>query len=146
MYLAKESLDAVTLAKFDFENFEESHRMDASEWQQMLSNGRVEIYTARTEKDQLVAVLVLKTSSVETERWYFYSIAVTEKFRKLRLATKLFHLAIENEIAVGVINSHCHVDNEASIALHKSLGFKTVQYVTDFYGDYEDAIMWERPR
>jgi ribosomal protein S18 acetylase RimI-like enzyme len=89
---------------------------------------------------------VLKTASVDVGLWYFYSVAVSEKYRKMRLGTRLFNEAIKNELVVGLINSHCHIDNEASIAFHKSLGFKAVQYVPDFYGDYEDAIMWERSR
>jgi ribosomal protein S18 acetylase RimI-like enzyme len=71
---------------------------------------------------------------------------VSEKYRKMGLATRLFNEAIKAEIATGFINSHCHIDNAASIGFHKSLGFKPVQYVNDFYGDFEDAILWERAR
>jgi ribosomal protein S18 acetylase RimI-like enzyme len=93
-----------------------------------------------------VAILFLKSPSVDCGLWYFYSVAVSEKYRKMGLATRLFNEAIKAEIATGFINSHCHIDNAASIGFHKSLGFKPVQYVNDFYGDFEDAILWERAR
>jgi ribosomal protein S18 acetylase RimI-like enzyme len=146
MRIEKETLGAETLSSFDLDNFDENHRMDTEEWTAMLGTGYVAMYTARDEAGELAAVLVLKTSSIDTGRWYFYSVAVADKYRKMHLATRIFNEAISSEIAVGVINSHCHIDNEASIGLHKSLGFKAIQYVNDFYGDYEDAILWERAR
>ncbi len=146
MKIQKEQLEPTLLAQFDLANFDDSHRMDEDEWSHMLATGYVATYTARNDDDELAAILVLKTSSVDTGRWYFYSVAVEEKFRKLHLATRIFNEAIRAEIAVGIINSHCHIDNAASIGFHKSLGFKAIQYVNDFYGDFEDAILWERAR
>jgi ribosomal protein S18 acetylase RimI-like enzyme len=146
MLLQREVLDNVTLAEFDEVNFEESHRMDYDEWAQMLSCGINIIYTARTEQNEIAAILVLKTASEDVGIWYFYSVAVAEKFRKCGLGTRLFKQAIAETISGGLINSHCHVDNIASIGFHKSLGFKAVQYVPDFYGDFEDAVLWERAR
>jgi ribosomal protein S18 acetylase RimI-like enzyme len=144
MQLQKESLTPLTLAIFDSENFDEHHAMDAAEWRQMLSNGYVAMYTARNDAGELAAVLALKTASVNVGLWYLHSVAVSEKYRKMRLGTRLFNEAIENEIAVGLINSHCHIDNKASITFHKSLGFKVVQYVPDFYDDCEDGILWSK--
>jgi ribosomal protein S18 acetylase RimI-like enzyme len=146
MKIQKEIIDAATLAAFDLENFDENHRMDEGEWTLMLGTGRVCIYTARDEQEGIAAILALKAPAIEVGLWYFYSVAVSEKYRRMNLGTRLFHEAIDSEIATGKINSHCHVDNEASIGFHKSLGFHAVQYVPDFYGDYEDAIMWERMR
>ena len=146
MRIEKEQLDAETLAAFDFANFDENHRMDEEEWKSMLGSGYVAIYTARTEEDELAGILVLKTASVNVGLWYFYSVAVSEQYRKMGLATRLFKEAIGAEIATGNIQSHCHIDNTESIGFHKSLGFKPIQYTNDFYGDYEDAIMWERAR
>lgn len=146
MKLAKEMLDTVTLAAFDLINFDESHRMDEGEWKQVLGSGYVAIYTARDEQNDIVAILALKTSSVDTGCWYLFSVAVAAKYRKMKLASRLFNKAIMDEISVGVISSHCHIDNVASIGFHKSLGFTSVQYVNDFYGDFKDAIMWARSR
>ena len=146
MKIQKEVLIDVLLAYFDDVNFDEHHKMDEEEWRQMLSNGYVAIYTARDEQNDLAAVLVLKSSSVNTGMWYFYSVAVNEQYRKMGLGTRLFEIATESEISTGIINSHCHVDNVVSINFHQSLGFKVVQYVPDFYGDFQDAIMWERRR
>lgn len=145
MKIQKEKLEAKLLAAFDLSNFDESHRMDEEEWTQMLATGYVAMYTAR-EGDELAAILVLKRPSIEVGVWYFYSVAVAENHRKKGLATKLFREAIQAEIPFGFINSHCHIDNEASIGFHKSLGFVPVQYVNDFYGDFEDAILWRRAR
>jgi ribosomal protein S18 acetylase RimI-like enzyme len=146
MRIAKEIVEAKVLAEFDLANFPENHRMDEGEWEKMLSTGYIATYTAKTEKGEVAAILVLKSSSVDYQRWYFYSVSVDARYRKMRLATRIFNEAIREEIVVGVINSHCHIDNEASIRFHKSVGFNPVQYVPDFYGDYEDAIMWERQR
>jgi ribosomal protein S18 acetylase RimI-like enzyme len=146
MKIQKETIDAATLAAFDFQNFDEIHRMDEGEWKQMLSNGYVAQYVARDEEQNVAGILILKTASVNCGMWYFYSVAIDQKYRRMNLGTRMFHEAIGAEIPTGKINSHCHVDNEASISFHESLGFHAVQYVPDFYGDYEDAIMWERVR
>ena len=144
MKIQKEKLEAKTLAAFDLANFDESHRMDEDEWNQMLDSGYVAIYTARNEQNEIVAILALKTSSSNTGMWYFFSVAVSEQYRKMKLGTRLFNEAVRDENVTGRINSHCHIDNTASIGFHQSLGFKPIQYTNDFYGDYEDAIMWER--
>lgn len=144
MEIQKETISAAELAAFDFENFDEHHRSDEEEWKAILSNGYVPIYTARTEQGEIAAILVLKTSKVQRLRWYFYSVAVAEKYRKMRLATRIFNHAVSAEPVIGRINSHCHIDNQASINLHLSLGFNVVQYVPDFYGDFEDAFLWEK--
>ena len=146
MKFQKEQLDSSVLADFDLSNFDENHRMDAEEWDKTLGTGYVPIYTVRDEGGDLVAVLVLKSPAVEVGLWYFYSVAVVEKHRKSGIASKLFYYAIGEEISFGFINSHCHIDNTASIGFHKSLGFTPIQYVNDFYGDFEDAIMWKRAR
>lgn len=146
MKIVKVDVDPVILARFDLENFEEDVRMDEDEWRTATSNGYCAVYFAQNEQNELAGVLVLKTSTVDTGAWYFYSVAVIDKYRRMGLASRLFHEAIGAEIASGIINSHCHVDNESSVALHKSLGFKAIQYVPDFYGDCEDAILWSRPR
>jgi ribosomal protein S18 acetylase RimI-like enzyme len=146
MKITKELLDADTLANFDLDNFDDNHRMDSEEWGSVLDNGYVAIYTARNESDEIASILVMKRPSVEIGVWYFYSVAVAEKYRKMGLATRMFNEAIKNEISFGFINSHCHIDNEASIGFHKSLGFVPQQYVNDFYGDFEDAISWKRAR
>lgn len=134
------------LADFDLQNFEENHRMDYEEWQSMFKTGEVVVYSARTEQLELAALMVLKTTLIDCGMWYFYSIAVAEQYRGMSFGTRLFNKAIESEIATGIITSHCHIENVASIAFHKSLGFRAIEYVPDFYGDYEDAIMWSRPR
>lgn len=144
MKIQKQSLEAEELAAFDLANFDERHRMDVSGWQAMLAGGYVVIYTARNEQEEIAAILVLKRPSVEVGIWYAYSLAVAEKYRKKHLACRIFEAAIEAEIPSGFINSHCHIDNEASIGLHKSLGFVPIQYVTDLYGECEDAILWKR--
>lgn len=144
MRLEKETLDVETLEAFDYQNFGRNHRMTAEEWEQMLSTGRVAIYTLRDAAEELVSVLVLKTSSIDVSLWYFYSIAVAREHRKKGWATFLFNEVVKAEKVTGIINSHCHIDSVASIALHRSLGFKVIQYVNDFYGDSEDAILWKR--
>jgi ribosomal protein S18 acetylase RimI-like enzyme len=146
MKIEKRQLDAKTLAEFDLANFDENHQMDEGEWTLMLGTGRVVTYIARDEQEEVAAILVLKAPAVEIGVWYFYSVAVSEKSRRSGIATKLFREAIKAEISFGFINSHCHIDNTASIGFHKSLGFVPVQYVNDFYGDFEDAILWKRAR
>jgi ribosomal protein S18 acetylase RimI-like enzyme len=143
--ITKETIEAVELARFDHENFPEGIRMDEEEWEKGMVNGYCAVYVARNEREEMAANLVIKTSSIDVGVWYFYSVAVAEKYRRMGLAKRIFHEAIKSEFATGIINSHCHVDNEPSIALHKSLGFKAIQYVPDFYGDCEDAILWELP-
>jgi ribosomal protein S18 acetylase RimI-like enzyme len=146
MKIIKVDIDPVVLAQFDLDNFPEDIRMDEDEWKAATSNGYCAVYFAQNEQNEVAGVMVLKTSTIDTGMWYFYSVAVADKYRRMGLAKRLFHEAVKAEIATGIINSHCHVDNESSIALHKSLGFKAIQYVPDFYGDCEDAILWSRPR
>jgi ribosomal protein S18 acetylase RimI-like enzyme len=145
MQFQKEQLDAATLAAFDFDNFDEHHRCDEVEWEAIFSNGHVPIYTARDENGIVAAIAVFKTSKHHKTRWYFYSIAVAENYRRQGLAKDLFYHVLGAEPILGKLNSHCHIDNEASIALHRALGFNIIQYVPDFYGDFEDAFLWVHP-
>lgn len=146
MNISKEAIEPSVLAQFDLDNFDEEVRMDEEAWKQAIANGYCAVYVARNEQEEIAAVLVLKTSTVNTGSWYFYSVAVAEKYRKMGLSTRMFNEAIRGEVAYGFINSHCHVGNDASIALHKSLSFTAIEYVPDFYGACEDAILWRRQR
>ena len=144
MNIQYENLTPTELADFDKLNFE-SDTMDVDEWTKVLANGIVSIFTSRTEQKELAAVCVLKASK-GVPLWYCFSIAVLPKYRGMRLGTRLYREAINNIISFGKIQAHCRVDNLESIHLHETLGFKPIQYVNDFYADYEDAILWERDR
>lgn len=145
MKLQIEQLTAKTLAEFDSLTFKESHAMNEEDWQHVLDTGIVVIWTARLDEGELAAVCVLKASK-GVSLWYCYSIAVDPKYRGMRLGSRIYRKAIENTVSDGKIQAHCAVDNLESIHLHTAVGFKPIQYVPDFYDDYEDGILWERNR
>jgi ribosomal protein S18 acetylase RimI-like enzyme len=145
MKIKTEILTPTELAEFDVLNFESSHRMDVDEWIKVLKNGIVVMTTARTEDNELAAVCVLKASA-GIPLWYCFSIAVLPKYRGMRLGSRVYKKCIIQNCHMGKIQAHCAIDNMESIHLHLALGFRAIQYVNDFYGDYEDAILWERER
>ncbi len=148
MYIEQIDLTPTELAAFDATNFDEELAMTEDEWIKVLATGIVKIWVARddsTSDCEIVGICVLKTAK-DINLWYCFSIAVAKQYRGQGMAKKLYRAAIENEIPFGKIQAHCEIDNIASIHLHQALGFKSTQYVNDFYGEYNDAILWERER
>ena len=145
MRIQKECLTPADLEQFDAENFKPDLAMNLEEWAEVFSSGVVEVWTARDEQDKIAAVCVLK-SVINVSIVYCFSIAVGEKYRNLGLGRQLYNAAII-DLAPGTrIQAHCELDNAASIQLHKSVGFEAIQYINDFYGDYKDAILWQKVR
>jgi ribosomal protein S18 acetylase RimI-like enzyme len=77
---------------------------------------------------------------------YLYSNAVLPLHRRKGLGQLMFDYRfryLENH-GCSIIQANTKTDNEESGNLLLKNGFKPVQYVTDFYDDNIDAILWSR--
>jgi ribosomal protein S18 acetylase RimI-like enzyme len=79
---------------------------------------------------------------------YLYSSAVVPEARRLGIGERMVRKRIEllEDLGCAVIQAHTRIENEPSQNMLRKCGFLPIQYVTDFYDDFEDAILWERAR
>jgi len=77
---------------------------------------------------------------------YLYSSAVVPEARRLGLGEKMVfkRLEILKQKGCVLVQAHTRTENEASQKMLAKCGFVAIQYVTDFYDDCEDAILWEK--
>src|ERR1035437_2328254 len=77
---------------------------------------------------------------------YLYSIAVIPEARRTGLGERMVQkeLACLKELGCVLVQAHTRTENEASQKMLAKCGFSPIQYVTDFYDDMEDAILWSR--
>lgn len=77
---------------------------------------------------------------------YLYSSAILPEYRRKGFGKALTEHRIDvlSKIGCHKIQAHTRLDNEASEAMLISCGFGAIQYVTDYYDDFEDAVLWER--
>lgn len=75
---------------------------------------------------------------------YLYSNAVLPEFRNMKIGSTMTVQRMTELHALGcrTIQAHTRLDNEASAYLLRTYGFSEKSYVTDFYGDNNDAILW----
>jgi len=77
---------------------------------------------------------------------YLYSSAVVPDARRLGIGERMVQKRLEFLKLKGchLVQAHTRTENSASQAMLTKCGFDAVQYVTDFYDDFEDAILWSR--
>ncbi len=133
-------VDAKDLAAFDEVCFGDEG-MSAEEWLQVLDEKSV---VFRHERNG-------NTVAIGVAKWdagigYLYSVATLPEFRKQGIAAKLTANRLEFLRGAGCVRvqAHTRIGNEASQAGLRKAGFVAIQYVTDFYGDFEDGILWEK--
>lgn len=132
----------VLLAKLDAEVFG-TEAMDQDEWQLFFDQKPCFTVNWITVEDKIIGAAVM-TFSLKAGIAYLYSNAVLEEYRGKGFGKELINARINFlGMACAKIQAHTRVNNLASIKLLLNTGFESLQYVTDFYGDCEDAILWE---
>jgi ribosomal protein S18 acetylase RimI-like enzyme len=76
---------------------------------------------------------------------YFYSNAVHPQFQGQGIGTTLVkeRLSFIRDFCY-MVQAHTRIGNQASQAVLANSGFYPIEYVPDFYDDFEDAILWQR--
>jgi ribosomal protein S18 acetylase RimI-like enzyme len=77
---------------------------------------------------------------------YLYSNAVLSQYRRQHIGENLANWRMTALLGAGIctFQAHTRLDNQASANLLMKLGFRPIQYVTDFYDDNIDAILWSK--
>jgi len=77
---------------------------------------------------------------------YLYSNAVLPEYRNKGIGSSLLSVRCERLMDLGckTIQAHTKLDNKASASLLRKASFIPIQYVTDFYDDNIDAILWSK--
>jgi ribosomal protein S18 acetylase RimI-like enzyme len=78
---------------------------------------------------------------------YLYSTAVLQGYRRMGIATELLQQRIDYLCAgdrnCRIIQAHTRASNIASGRLLQKHNFKAIEYITDYYGDFEDGVLWQ---
>jgi ribosomal protein S18 acetylase RimI-like enzyme len=130
---------AKILAEFDALCFD-AEGMSEEEWAKVLESNA---YACKAvEGGKIVGVAVAKYAAGIA---YLYSSAVLPEFRGQNLGCWMVNDRLQFlETVASKVQAHTRIENFASQRMLKKCGFLAIQYVTDFYGDLEDAILWER--
>ena len=141
---APTSEDAKTLALWDSSCFEKD-AMELEDWNSVLASPTTVFYASVGEDLAGCAVAKWTTFGIG----YLYSNAVLKSYRNMGLGSMLLlnriaYLQAEKENYI--IQAHTRVDNISSGSLLKKHGFLSISYVTDYYDEFEDAILWELKR
>ncbi|MBC7223073.1 MAG: GNAT family N-acetyltransferase [Anaerolineae bacterium] len=80
------------------------------------------------EEGRIVGNVTLSTVSPGADRWQISNVAVDEAYRRRGIARRLMHLALADARRQGGTWALLQVrhDNEAALALYRSLGFETL--------------------
>jgi ribosomal protein S18 acetylase RimI-like enzyme len=130
---------AKILAEFDALCFD-AEGLSEEGWEKVLESNA---YACKAvEGGKIVGVAVAKYSAGIA---YLYSSAVLPEFRGQGIGIWLVRDRMNFvETFASKVQAHTRIDNFASQRMLKKCGFLAIQYVTDFYGELEDAILWER--
>lgn len=130
---------AAVLADFDKKCFAQDG-MTEEEWAKVIANNAY--VCCAIEQPGIVGVAVAKYAAGIA---YLYSSAVLPEYRGQNIGCWMVSDRIDYlSTFVSKVQAHTRIENFASQRMLKKCGFVPIQYVTDFYGDLEDAILWER--
>lgn len=133
-------VDAVTLAAWDKKCLDHD-AMTEEDWIAVLSSLATVFYASIN--GDLVGCAVAKWTGFGIG--YLYSSAVLADYRGNGIGSQLVKARVQYLWTKNIarVQAHTRVDNLASGAMLYKCGFTAIQYVTDFYGDYEDGILWQ---
>ena len=114
--------------------------MSSEEWSIALDANTREVREYRDGK--VVGIAVIKWAA---GIGYLYSNAVLPDYRNQGIGTRLIRMRLDfvKNFCLKV-QAHTRINNEASQAILRKCGFVPIHYVPDFYGDCEDAVLWEK--
>lgn len=134
--------DAIELDKIDRECFNEDVRMDATEWAAVFDS-QCRVFYVLNESNKVVGAAVIKMTTFGLA--YLYSTAVLPNYRKQGVGESLLLHRLNFLRSQGFrrVQAHTRVDNEIGGGLLEKFGFIPTEYVPDFYGDFQDGILWQ---
>jgi ribosomal protein S18 acetylase RimI-like enzyme len=135
-------MTSAILAKIDEECFD-NEAMTVEEWEKVITMPGVEIFYSKDDEDNIVGAAVLIITAFKIA--YLYSNAILPKYRRQRRGYTLLLERLNRVHNEGIvqIQAHTRVNNIESGELLRKAGFNPIQYVPDFYDDFQDAILWE---
>jgi ribosomal protein S18 acetylase RimI-like enzyme len=88
----------------------------------------------------------LISSFTSSENLHIISFGVYEKFRRMKLGTKLVDAACEfaKKKSISSITLNVHVENESGIKFYEKIGFKVVSCMKDYYsGNLTNVLSYD---
>lgn len=132
-----------TLAEFDSLCFG-SEAMSESDWEKVFENENSYVFVHNPDG----IVTGIAVARYDAGIGYLYSNAVHPDHRGKGIGTYLVAMRLEffkqEHHRCARVQAHTRIGNKASQAVLAKCGFEPIQYVTDFYDDFEDGILWEK--
>ena len=131
----------IFLTELDTECFD-TEKMTLEEWEKFFSTHSNNFISYYTEDTKVIGASIITFSPNNIA--YLYSIAVLPQYRKLNIGEGLLGSAIAYvQQSVYTIQAHTRVENVPMIQLLRKYQFKPAAYIPDYFGDFEDGILWE---
>ncbi len=131
------------LAELDKTCFEKD-KMTEREWEKFFKHEKnfFLVWAKDNETKALVGVALIIFGIAGIA--YLYSNAVLPSYRKKGIGTELLarRISFIKNIATK-IQTHTRANNTESTRILKASGFIPIQYVIDFYGEFEDGVLFE---
>ena len=118
-------------------------KMSFDEWFSAIVNDNTYIVLASVD-NVFVGAAVARITPFKIG--YIYSYAVLKECRGYGIATLLLGDCLRElkERNCSLIQAHTRIDNEPSGNVLRKANFHPIQYVPDFYDDFQDAILWQQ--
>jgi ribosomal protein S18 acetylase RimI-like enzyme len=141
--LLHQSIPAKQLADLDKMCFA-TEAMDFDEWLKVCNT--FPIIVCAWQDDDKEHMRGMSVARYAAGIGYLYSSAVVPECRRLGIGERMVlrRLEILKEKGCTLVQAHTRTENEASQKMLSKCGFFAVQYVTDFYDDCEDGVLWQR--
>ena len=97
---------------------------------------------AENGSGQVVGMIHCIRSQPDPRLWYYGDLSVRHDYRRRGIATNMIRAAMRHLSEIGAKTIRCYVDddNEASLALQRSLGFTEKPYETFICGSGTDLV------
>lgn len=134
--------EAVNLAGIDKQCFLPKDTLSTDEWNRFLMMTH---HCVVTLHDPMCGIVGAAVATSAAGIGYLYSNAVLRGHRRQGYGKELLNQRL-NWLSreCSIVQAHTRVGNVPAHETLKSVGFAAKQYVPDFYGDFEDGILWEK--
>lgn len=131
------------LAELEKASFEPGDQIKQREWAKLLHFSVFYACAAKVGDVIAGAAVVVVAAGIG----YLYSYAVIPEWQRRGIGSRLLKQATEvckDKGKCVKIQAHTRTHNLPSQTLLIKAGFVAVQYVTDYYADFEDGVLWEK--
>jgi [ribosomal protein S18]-alanine N-acetyltransferase len=138
--------DYKEIMALEYASFNERDRMKPEVFYDFINNPSKKFIKVIDKDSNLIACIMLWIISETFDYGYLYSIAVDSKYKRKGIASICMQYIIEYFIEenVSFIELHVRKSNIPAIKLYEKFDFFIDQIVDNYYGDGDDALIFQK--